>query len=280
MNLIFLFKAVIIGIVEGITEFLPVSSTGHMILVGNLINFNADYTKEYANMFEIVIQLGAILAIVVLYWDKIKRSITNFSGYGFKLWSSIIVAFFPAAVLGFLFDDVISEHLMGPMPVVLALIVGAILMIFMEKKFRKNAITTRMEDVNYKQAIKIGLFQCLAMWPGMSRSASTIMGGWVSGLSNVAASEFSFFLALPTMVGATGLKLIKALKAGNVPFDTNTSIALIVGFVVAFLVALVVVDKFISFLKRKPMRVFAVYRLALGIILLILAASKIITLNG
>lgn len=279
MNLLFLLKAVVIGIVEGITEFLPISSTGHMILIGNLINFNEPYGKAYANMFEIVIQLGAILAIVVLYWEKIKRSFTDFSGYGFKLWTTILIAFIPAAALGLALNHKIEEYLMVPMTVVLALIVGAILMLYMENKYRKNAKVRRIEEVSYQQALKIGVFQCLALWPGMSRSASTIMGGWVSGLDNVAASEFSFFLALPTMVAATGLKLLEAMKGDAVSFNATTVTALIIGFVVAFIVALVVVDKFISFLKRKPMRIFAFYRILLGVILLVLAISNVITLN-
>lgn len=279
MELLFLLKAVVMGIVEGITEFLPVSSTGHLILFGNLINFNEPYGSDYAKMFLVVIQLGAILAIVVLYWDKIKRSVMDIGGYGMKLWSTILVAFIPAAVMGLLLKHKIEDNLMGPKTVVWALIVGALLMLFMEKKFRKNATTRKIEDVSYKQAVKIGLFQCLALWPGMSRSASTIMGGWIGGLDNVAASEFSFFLALPTMVAATGLDLIDAIKGHKVVFNPTTTIALIIGLIVAFLVALVVVDKFISFLKRKPMRIFAFYRLVVGVILLLLAVSKIITLN-
>lgn len=267
------------GIVEGVTEFLPISSTGHLILFGNLINFNEPYGKAYANMFQVVIQLGAILAIVVLYWDKIKRSVVDIRGYGIKLWSTILVAFIPAAVVGLLLKHKIEDNLMGPKPVVWALIVGALLMLFMEKRFRKNATTRKIEDVNYKQALKIGLFQCLALWPGMSRSASTIMGGWIGGLDNVAASEFSFFLALPTMVAATGLDLVDAIKGNEVVFNSTTTISLIIGLIVAFLVALIVVDKFISFLKRKPMRIFAFYRLIVGIVLLILAFSKVITLN-
>ncbi|MDT8719090.1 undecaprenyl-diphosphate phosphatase [Clostridium sp. 19966] len=278
MDLLFMLKAVIIGIVEGITEFLPISSTGHMIIAESLIGFNSPYGKEYANLFTIVIQLGAILAIVVLYWEKIKHSFTDIKGYGFKLWSTIIIGFLPAAVLGFLLDNTIDAHLMNAPTVIAALIIGAILMIYMENKYRKKATVRNMEDVTYSQAIKIGFFQCLAMWPGMSRSASTIMGGWFTGLDSVAASEFSFFLAIPTMVGATGLKLIKALKSHTVTFNAGNTVALIVGFVIAFLVALVVVEKFIAFLKKKPMRVFAIYRIFIGILLLILAAAKLITI--
>lgn len=279
MDLLFLFKAIIIGIIEGITEFLPVSSTGHMIIAGSFIGFDKPYGKAYADMFTVVIQLGAIMAIVVLYWDKIKRSLTDFKNYGLKLWIVVLIAFIPSAIVGLLLDDIIDKYLMVPVTVILALIVGAILMIFMENKYRKNSKTKRIEDVTAKQAIKIGLFQCLALWPGMSRSASTIMGGWVSGLDNVAASEFSFFLALPTMVAATGLKLLKAIKGNAIDFNTGNIIALIVGSVVAFLVALVVVDRFITFLKKRPMKVFAYYRIIVGVILLLLSITKVISLT-
>ncbi|OPJ59010.1 undecaprenyl-diphosphate phosphatase [Clostridium oryzae] len=278
MDWLFLFKAALIGIVEGITEFLPISSTGHMIIVGNLIGFNKPYGTEYSNMFMIVIQLGAILAIVYLYWKKIKRSLIEFKDYGLKLWTTIIIAFLPSAVIGLLLNDVIDKYLMKPVTVILALLVGAFLMLFMEKKYRRKAKIKRIEDVKPKQALVIGFFQCLAMWPGMSRSASTIMGGWFTGLNNVSASEFSFFLAIPTMVAATGLKLKDAILDGNnINFNLNTTVALIIGFIIAFLVALVVVDSFIAFLKRKPMRIFAFYRILIAIILIILLLTKTIS---
>lgn len=276
MELIFIIKAAIIGVVEGITEFLPVSSTGHMIIVGNLINFKAPtYDKVYINMFEIVIQLGAILAIVVLYWDKIFNSLKNIKPgkWGFKLWVTILVAFLPSAIVGFKLNDLIQEKLFNPITVASALIVGGILMMYMENKYRRGNSTRSIEDVNIVQAFKIGCFQCLALWPGMSRSASTIMGGWISGLTNVAAAEFSFFLAIPTMIAASGWSLLKV----KIDMSIMQVIALSVGFIVSFLVALVVVEKFMSFLKRKPMRVFAVYRIFIGIIVLILAAVKVIS---
>ncbi|MBC2580229.1 undecaprenyl-diphosphate phosphatase [Clostridium sp. DJ247] len=274
--IILIIKAAIIGIVEGITEFLPISSTGHMIIVGNLINFQAPaYSKQYVDMFEVVIQLGAILAIVVLYWQKIKDSLMNLSPekWGFKLWLNILVAFIPSAVIGLLLHKTIEEKLFNTVTVSIALIFGGILMIFMEKKYRKGNATKRIEDVNMVQAFKIGCFQCLALWPGMSRSASTIMGAWVSGLNNFAAAEFSFFLALPTMVAASGLSLIKT----KISMNSSEIIALVVGFVVSFIVALVVVEKFISFLKKKPMKVFAIYRIFVGIIILVLAFTKVIS---
>lgn len=275
-NLIFLFKAIIIAIVEGITEFLPISSTGHMIIVGHFINF----TGTYANFFEVVIQLGAILAIVVLYWKKISESLQpknlfNVNKSGFKLWFNIAIAFIPAAVIGLIFKKKIDKYLFNTLTVAIALIVGGILLYIIENKFRKNNRTRDIDDVRPMQSLKIGIFQCLSLWPGMSRSASTIMGGWVSGLSTPAAAEFSFFLAIPTMIAASGLDMIK-----DRPHMTSIEIiALVVGFVVSFLVALLVVEKFINFLKKRPMRVFAIYRIFLGIILLALAALKIITIT-
>lgn len=276
MDFILIFKAIIIGIVEGITEFLPISSTGHMIIVENLINFKAPmYPKAYIDMFDVVIQLGAILAIVVLYWQKIKGSLLNIKPgkWGFKLWFNMLVAFIPAAILGFLLNDIIKAKLFNSFTVACALVVGGFLMIFMENKYRKGNTIRDIDDVNIVQAFKIGCFQCLSLWPGMSRSASTIMGGWVSGLNNSAAAEFSFFLAIPTMVAASGYSLLKVKTAMSV----SQIEALVVAFVVAFIVALVVVDGFINFLKKKPMRVFAVYRIFVGVLILVLTFTKVIT---
>lgn len=278
VELMLMIKAVIIGIVEGITEFLPISSTGHMIIVGSLINFQYPaYRKAYVDMFEIVIQLGAILAILVLYWDKISGSLKNLAPgkWGFRLWFNIFVAFIPAAIIGVIFNDMIQAKLFNSVTVACALIFGGFLMIFMENKYRKGNSTRKIEDVNPKQALKIGCFQCLSLWPGMSRSASTIMGAWVSGLTNVAAAEFSFILAIPTMIAATGYSLLKV----KITMTAPEIIALVIGFVVSFIVALIVVDKFISFLKRKPMRVFAIYRIFVGIIVLVLAYQHIIVVH-
>lgn len=276
-NLIFIFKAIIIGIVEGITEFLPVSSTGHMIIVGHLIGFKEGmlpkelYTKQYIDAFTMIIQLGAILAIVVLYWNKISSTFQNFSPKktksGFKFWLNVCIACIPAAFLGVVLglDDIIEEKLFNPVTVTVALLVGAIWMLYAEKRYRGKFTTKSIDDVNVKQAFIIGAFQCLAMWPGMSRSASTIIGAWIAGLSTVAAAEFSFFLALPVMIGVS---IIKLIKINILALHSMQIIALTVGFVVSFVVALIVVDKFISFLQKKPMRVFAIYRIFIGIILL------------
>lgn len=277
MDYYFILKAIVIGIVEGITEFLPISSTGHMIIVGDFINFKEPLvSRNYRNMFDVVIQLGAIMAIVVLYWRKIKDSIVNLGGYGFKLWRNIIVAFIPSAALGFILHDKIEVYLFSTATVAIALVLGAILMLYMEDKYRKGNVIRNIDDVNMMQALKIGVFQCLSLWPGMSRSASTILGGWVSGLSNIAAAEFSFFLALPTMLAASGYVTAKAILRGTVAFTASEVAGLVVGFVVSFLIALLVVEGFIAFLKRKPMRVFAIYRLLIGIILIVFIYSGII----
>ena len=184
-----------------------------------------------------------------------------------------MVAFMPAAIIGLLLHKTIEQKLFNAVTVSLALIVGGFLMIFMENKYRRGNSTKSIEDVSVVQAFKIGCFQCLALWPGMSRSASTIMGAWVSGLNTVAAAEFSFFLAIPTMIAASGLSLIKERPSMN----GSEIVALVIGFVVSFVVALVVVEKFINFLKRKPMRVFAIYRIFIGIVILVLAFTKVIT---
>ncbi|MEW9094074.1 MAG: undecaprenyl-diphosphate phosphatase [Clostridiaceae bacterium] len=271
--MLLIFKAIIIAIVEGLTEFVPVSSTGHMILVGHLIGF----TGSFANLFEVVIQLGAILAVVVVYWDKLWNSVKGvfkLNATDLRFWINIVVAAIPGAVLGFLLDDFIDAKLFNPVTVAAALLVGGILMIVIENRYRRKSITKSVDKIRLRQSIFVGLFQCLALWPGMSRSASTIMGGWIAGLSPVVAAEFSFFLAIPMMVGASGLKLIKSgLVMSNIEIIT-----LAIGFVVAFIVSLIVIEKFIKFLQKKPMRVFAVYRILVGAVLLILSMFKIITI--
>lgn len=280
MDIVLILKAVVIGIVEGLTEFLPVSSTGHMIIVGNLINFKAPaYPKAYVDMFEVVIQLGAILAVVVLYWNKIKETLLNFlpsdrvsaKESGLRFWIIVLIACIPAIIIGFPLKDKIEDKLFYPIPVAGALVVGAIWMIYAENKYRNNNRNITISNINARQALIIGAFQCLALWPGMSRSASTIIGAWIAGLSTVVGAEFSFFLAIPMMVGASGLSLIKH----NVLSTCNSAqiIALIVGFVISFIVALVVIDGFIKFLKKRPMRVFAVYRIFVGVIILVLALT-------
>lgn len=270
-SLILIFKSIILGVVEGITEFLPISSTGHMILVGRFINFSGDFAK----LFEIVIQLGAILAVVFLFRDRVFHSLKTLKpkGYGFTLWTKMILAFIPAGVVGLLFHKTIEEHLMTPIVVATSLFFGGLWMIYAENKYRKNDTIQDIDQVGYKTAFIIGCFQCLSiLWPGFSRSAATIIGGWMMGLSSVAAAEFSFFLAIPTMIIATAYALLKS----SLVLTVSEVVALIVGFVVSFVVAVIVVAKFVEFLKTKPMKVFAVYRIIVGILILIFAFFKII----
>lgn len=273
-TLIFAIKSVILGIVEGATEFLPVSSTGHLIIFQNLLNFTSE-TPNYVEMYTYVIQLGAILAVIVLYRNKIFDTLKNFFpkkvGYeksGFRFWLMIVIACIPGGVFGILLDDLAEEYLFNPTSVAITLFLGAVFMIVAENKLtgRKTIKTTEI-NLTVKQAIIVGLFQCLAIIPGMSRSASTIIGGWVAGLSTVVAAEFSFFLAIPVMIGMSTLKIV---KLGGLGLLTSSDIiSLVVGFVVSFIVAIIVIDKFISFLKRKPMRIFAVYRMIFSVILLV-----------
>jgi undecaprenyl-diphosphatase len=271
-TMIFIIKSIILGIVEGVTEFLPVSSTGHIIIFQNLIGFKG-VTPNYVEMYTYVIQLGAILAVIVLYWSKIKSTLINFFpqkvGYeksGFKFWFMIFIACIPGGIGQILLGDLADEYLFNPVSVAITLFVGGILIIYAEKKFRNKNSFDKDINVTARQALLIGLFQCLAIIPGMSRSASTIIGGWVSGLSTVVAAEFSFFLAIPVMVGMSFLKLLKI--GGLFSLTSIEIISLVVGFLVSFIVALIVINKFISYLKKKPMKVFAVYRMIFAVVVL------------
>ncbi|MBU3099256.1 MULTISPECIES: undecaprenyl-diphosphate phosphatase [Clostridium] len=282
MNIIFILKSIIIAIVEGITEFIPVSSTGHMILIGWAISFQG----EFAKMFEVVIQLGAIMAVVVLYWHKVKESVIEFFKFiftrgkegkkGFKFGVNVITASIPMGIVGVVLYKKIKT-LFTPEAVIVGFIVGGLLLLIVEKKFGgRNHNVDNLDNITTMQSFKVGLLQLLCVWPGMSRSASTIMGGWIAGLSTPIAAEFSFFIAIPAMIGATGKDLFE--------YDYSTMtlslwIALIVGFVVAFIVALIVMRKFVEYLKKKPMKVFAVYRIVVGILLWILVLTNTITLT-
>jgi len=281
LDLIFIFKAIIIAIVEGLTEFVPVSSTGHMILVGSAIGFTGDFPK----MFEVVIQLGAILAVVVLYWKKIKDSVIEFFKYifskgkegktGFRFGINVVIGSIPAGIAGVLFYSKIKS-LFKPEDVIVGFIVGGFLLLIVENLFRKRKHSVKnIDEITPMQSLKVGLFQVLSMWPGMSRSASTIMGGWIAGISTPIAAEFSFFLAIPAMMGSSGKDLFEFDYS---VMNTTNWIALIVGFIIAFVVSLVVMEKFVEFLKKRPMRVFAVYRVAVGILLAVLVFTKILTL--
>jgi undecaprenyl-diphosphatase len=249
----------ILGIVEGLTEFLPVSSTGHMILVANLLGFEG----EKAKTFEVVVQLGSIMAVVVIFWKRLWTLVgvgRKKSGAHLNL-LHIFLGMLPAGALGFLFHDKIKEILFGPGPVVIGLIAGGILMVVAEK-FSKRSTARTLDEVTYKQAFTIGLFQCLALWPGFSRSGSTISGGLLAGVSHTAAAEFTFILAVPMMFAASGLDLIKSwnhLSAADIPLFA-------VGFIAAFVVAMLAIVSFLKLLSRIKLTPFAYYRFALAIL--------------
>lgn len=255
-------KAIILGIIEGLTEFLPVSSTGHLIIANKFLSFQGDF----ANVFNIVIQAGAIFAVIIYFRDKVfpkfdsKEHITEYV----SLWSKVVVGIIPAGILGVLFDDKIEEILFHPLPVAITLIVGAGLIIIAENFDKKASVTTE-HQISYKQALFIGLFQCLALIPGMSRSASTIVGGLFNGLSRAVAAEFSFFLAIPTLLGAA---LIKILKAGFA-FSNFEWVLLLVGTVVSFVVAYFVIAFFMNYIKKRDLKPFAYYRIVLGAFVII-----------
>ncbi len=255
-------EAVLLAIVEGLTEFLPVSSTGHMIIVSSVMGIAS---HPFTKTFTVAIQLGAILAVIVLYW---KRFFQSFDFY-FKL----LMAFLPAAVIGFLLNDYIDALLERVEVVAIMLIAGGVLFLFIDKLFKETE-TTGSNDISYPAALKIGFFQTIAMLPGVSRSAATIIGGLTQQLNKKTAAEFSFFLAVPTMFAATGYKLLKFYKEGN-EFGSNEIMLLAIGNVVAFIVALLAIKSFIRFLTRHGFKLFGYYRIAIGVFILILLLLKI-----
>lgn len=254
-----LWVAAILGIVEGLTEFLPVSSTGHMIIVGHLLGFEG----EKAETFEVVIQLGSILAVVVMFWRRLFGLIgINFgevkhegTGTGHLTLIHILLGMIPAVVIGLLLHDKIKT-LFNPVNVMYALVVGGVLLIAAELLKPKKPKAEGVDDITYRQAFIIGCFQCLALWPGFSRSGATISGGMLMGVSRYAASEFSFLLAVPMMMGATALDLYKSmgfLSIADLPMFA-------VGFVTAFIVALIAIKSFLHIIKRISFIPFAIYR--------------------
>jgi undecaprenyl-diphosphatase len=269
MDLILLIKALILGIVEGLTEFLPISSTGHLILVGDLLNFN----DEKGMVFAIVIQLGAILAVC---WEYRTKIINVLAGIGSnedsnRFMLNLFIAFLPAAILGLLFISIIKQYLFHPIPVAIALIVGGILILWAER--RKHVVDVdRVEDMDWKHALKVGLMQCLALIPGTSRSGATIIGGLFFGLSRKAATEFSFFLAIPIMFAATFYDVFKHREFLH--FDDVGMFS--IGFVASFISALLAVRGLLRFISNHDFTVFAWYRIVFGIIILFTAYSGLI----
>jgi undecaprenyl-diphosphatase len=248
------FEGIVIAIVEGITEFLPISSTGHMIIAEKLLGTDID---AFAKAFTVNIQFGAILSVIVLYWKRFLQS--------FNFYYKLLVAFIPAAILGFLFSDQIDALLENVTVVAVMLLLGGIVFLFVDKWFVN---TDEKKEASYSNAFVIGLFQCIAMIPGVSRSAATIIGGMQQKLSRTKAAEFSFFLAVPTMAAASAYKLIKDYKHFN---SENIGI-LLTGNLVAFIVALLAIKFFITYLQKHGFKVFGYYRIAVGVVLLALLA--------
>ena len=271
MTFIEILKVIFLGIVEGVTEWLPISSTGHMLLVDEFLQLNA--SKSFKEMFFVVIQLGAILAVVLLFWKKMwpfrfnkeeKKIIVRTRT--FSTWFKVVVACIPGAIVTLLFDNFIEEHLHTPFVIAAALIFYGVAFIIVENrnKTRKPTVN-KLRDIDYKTALLIGLFQVLSIIPGTSRSGATIIGALIIGVSRTAAAEFTFFLAVPVMFG---LSFIKLLKFGLVFTGTETAI-LLIGSVTAFLVSLFVIKFLMSYIKKHDFKVFGWYRIALGIIVMI-----------
>lgn len=264
--MLLLLKAVIMGLVEGATEFIPVSSTGHLIVAGEWLNF---LDKDKRDVFEIMIQLGAILAVIVEYrlrlWHTVQRIRTDRNAQFFV--RNLIIAFLPAALLGLAFHHQIKQYLFSSFTVGIALVVGGILILLIEK-FVPPGRTQQIDDISAKQALLVGFAQSLALFPGMSRSGATILGGMCVGLSRHAATEFSFFLALPIMFAATGLDLIQARDL----LSLDDALIFLVGFVVSFISALLVIRALIKFVGQHSFAVFAWYRIVFGILVLMFFA--------
>ncbi|MFV0255818.1 MAG: undecaprenyl-diphosphate phosphatase [Erysipelotrichaceae bacterium] len=261
-------KAIILGIIEGITEWLPISSTGHMILVDEFIKLNV--SEEFMEMFLVVIQLGAIMAVVVLFFNKLvpisTRNGIKLSKSKLKLWAKILIASIPAALIGLPFNDVIDEWFYNYVVVALALIIYGFLFIDIENHHQgKTAKVNSLNEITYKQSLLMGIFQVLALIPGTSRSGATILGGLMMGLSRGVAAEFSFFMAIPAMFGAS---LIKVIKFGF-SFTNQEIIILSVGCFVAFIVSILAIRFLMNFVKKYDFKVFGYYRIILGLVVLV-----------
>jgi len=263
-------KAVLFGIVEGITEWLPVSSTGHLILLDEFVKL--DISAAFYEMFQVVIQLGAILAVVVLFFNKLnpfspkKDEIQKKDTW--QLWFKVVVAVIPSAVIGLLFDDWMDEHLYNYIVVAAMLVVYGVAFLFVEKwNASRNFKITEVNAIDYRTAILMGAFQCLSLIPGTSRSGATILGAIILGVSRSAGAEFSFFMAIPTMLGASALKLLKYLMEGVQASGTEIMV-LIVGCVVSFLVSVAVIRGLMEYVRKHSFSVFGLYRIVLGVAVL------------
>lgn len=275
-----IFESIIIAIVEGLTEFLPVSSTGHMIITQGLLGVESD---AFVKAFTVIIQFGAILSVVVLYWKRFFRLNTEPAPKGagalkrlihkFDFYWKLLVAFIPAAVIGLLFSDKIDELLESVTVVAVMLVVGGVFMLFCDKIFNRGSDETKLTE---RRALYIGLFQCIAMIPGVSRSMATIVGGMAQKLTRKAAAEFSFFLAVPTMCAASGYKMLKLLLSDEgLQLLTDNLGVLIIGNIVAFVVALLAMKWFVAFLTKYGFKVFGIYRIIAGGLILALMACGV-----
>lgn len=272
-----LLKSVLFGIVEGITEWLPVSSTGHLILLEEFVKFQ-NVSEGFWSMFEVVIQLGAIIAVIVIFWNKIFPFAKNgeilhiMKRDKFYMWLKIAVACVPAAIIGVLFDDIIDSLFYNPLTVAIMLIVVGIAFIIVEKHNKaRMASINNIDSLSFKTALAIGLFQLIAaVFPGTSRSGATILGGLMLGVDRTTAAEFTFFLAIPVMLGAS---LLKVVKFGLV-FTTTELLVLIVGCLTAFIVSMICIRFLMDFIKKHDFKIFGWYRIALGVIVLLYALIK------
>ena len=268
MDILELIKVIIIGIVEGITEWLPISSTGHMLLIDEFLQLNM--SEEFKEMFFVVIQLGAILAVVIIFWDKmfpfgfrekpiIKKDI-------FFIWFKVLVACIPSGIIGLLFDDFLEAYLGTPIVIAAMLILYGVLFIVIEAwNKRRKPKTNTLAEISYQTAFMIGVFQVLSLIPGTSRSGATIIGALIIGVFRVAAAEFSFFLAVPTMFGASAFKLLKF----GFNFTSSELLTLGFGMVIAFMVSVFAIKFLMGYIKKHDFRVFGWYRIILGIIVLL-----------
>lgn len=251
-------QAIIIAIIEGITEFLPISSTGHMIIASSFMKIAQD---DFTKLFIIVIQLGAIFSVLVLYWKRFFQSV--------DFYLKLLVAFLPAVFLGLLFNNIINNLLENPITVAISLVLGGFILLKVDAWFPDSEETITNTNITYSTALKIGFFQTIAMIPGVSRSGATIVGGMTQKLCRRAAAEFSFFLAIPTMLGATCLKLYEYFNNG---FELNSQQfnILIIGNVVAFIVAMIAIKSFINYLTKHGFKLFGYYRILVGIAILVI----------
>ena len=271
LNFIEILKVILLGIVEGITEWLPISSTGHMLLVDHFIELQM--TPEFKDVFFYVIQLGAIIAVIILFWNKMwpfdftKKSGSIFKKETWSIWFKVVVACIPGAIVTLLFDDYVEAHFQTPFVIALALIIYGIIFIIVERRNKSQTASIKtLNDLSYKTAFIIGLFQVLSIVPGTSRSGSTIIGALIIGVSRVVAAEFTFFMAVPVMIGMSAIKILKFGFA----FTMAESIVLALGSIVAFVVSWIVVKLLMNYIKKHDFQVFGWYRILLGIIVLLL----------